>query len=77
MMVKEYIEEFYRINIRVCYVEEDEELSVSRYINGLRYDIQDEISILPLTTVEEAYQVTLKEVEKFARKQSQRGRQRS
>jgi hypothetical protein len=29
---------------------------VSRYINGLRYDIQDEISLLTLINIEDAYQ---------------------
>jgi hypothetical protein len=45
MTVKEYTEEFYRLNIRAGHIEEDAE-KVSRYINGLRYDIQDEISLL-------------------------------
>jgi hypothetical protein len=40
MIVKEYIEEFYRLSIRDGHVEEDVE-KVSRYINGLRYEIQD------------------------------------
>jgi hypothetical protein len=42
---------------------------VARYINGLRYDIQDEISLLNLRTVEDAYQATLKAEEKMIRKQ--------
>ena len=71
MTVKEYIKEFYKLSIRARHAEDNME-KVARYINGLRYDIQDEIRILPLTTVEEAYQATLKAVEKFARKQSQR-----
>jgi hypothetical protein len=68
MTVKEYTEEFYRLTIRVGHIEEDVE-KVSRYINGLRYDIQDEISILFLKTVEDAYQAALKAEEKLARKQ--------
>jgi hypothetical protein len=49
---------------------------LSRYINGLRYEIQDEISILFLKTVEDAYQAALKAEEKLARKQSQKNRGR-
>jgi hypothetical protein len=37
--VKEYTEEFYKMNIRAGHRENDEE-KVSRYINGLRYEIQ-------------------------------------
>jgi hypothetical protein len=76
MSVKEYTEEFYRLNIRAGHVEDDAE-KVSRYINGIRYEIQDEISLLTLRTVEDAYQAALKAEEKLARKQSQRTRGRS
>jgi hypothetical protein len=38
MTVKEYTEEFYRLNIRTGQREKDEE-KVSKYINGLRYEI--------------------------------------
>jgi hypothetical protein len=38
MTVKEYTEEFYRLNIRTGQWERDEE-KVVRYINGLRYEI--------------------------------------
>jgi hypothetical protein len=36
--VKEYTEEFYKLNIRVGKREKDDE-KVARYINGLRYEI--------------------------------------
>jgi hypothetical protein len=39
MTVKEYTEEFYRLNIRVGHHESDDE-KVTRYMNGLRYDIR-------------------------------------
>jgi hypothetical protein len=73
MTVKEYIEEFYRLNIRTGQRERDEE-KFSRYINGLRYEIQDELCMMSVRTVEDAYQFSLKVEEKLARKQSQRGR---
>jgi hypothetical protein len=50
---------------------------VARYLNGLRYDIQDELSMVTIRTVEDAYQMALKAEEKLSRKQGQRGRGRS
>ena len=44
-------------------------------MNGLRMDIQDEISLLSPKTVEEAYQLALKAEEKLIRKQSARGKE--
>jgi hypothetical protein len=76
MMVKEYTEEFYRLNIRAGHWESDDE-KVARYLNGLRYDIQDELSMLTIRTVEDAYQMALKDEEKLSRKQGQRGRGKS
>eukprot|EP00253_Pinus_taeda_P017000 PITA_17000 len=58
------------------HVEDDVE-KVARYINGLRYDIQDEISLLSLKTIEDAYQASLKAKEKILRKLSQRNRGKS
>jgi hypothetical protein len=52
-------------------------MKVVRYMNGLRYDIQDEMSMVTIQTVEDAYQMALKVEEKLSRKQSQRGRGRS
>jgi hypothetical protein len=76
MTVKEYTEEFYRLNIRAGHRESDDE-KVARYMNGLRYDIQDEMSMMTIRTVEDAYQMALKAEEKLSRKQGQRGRGRS
>jgi hypothetical protein len=73
MTVKEYTEDFYRLNIRNGQRERDEE-KVARYINGLRYKIQDELSMMSVRTVEDAYQFSLKAEEKLARKKKQRGR---
>eukprot|EP00253_Pinus_taeda_P016825 PITA_16825 len=55
MSVKEYTKEFYRLIIRARHAEDDME-KVARYINGLRYDIQDEINLLSLKTIEDSYQ---------------------
>lgn len=74
--IKEYTEEFYRLSIRVGHAKDDME-KVARYINGLRNDIQDEINLLSLKTIEDAYQAGLKVEEKMLRKQSQMNRGRS
>ena len=42
--MKEYNEDFYRLDIRSGHVDDDVE-KIARYINGLRSEIQDEISI--------------------------------
>jgi purine nucleoside phosphorylase len=76
MIVKEYTEEFYKMNIKTRQREKDEE-EVVRYINGLRYEICDEINMISVRIVEDAYQFSLKAEEKLARKQNQRGRGRS
>ena len=43
-------------------------------MNGLRYEIWDELSMMSIRTVEDAYHFSLKAKGKLARKQSQRGR---
>jgi hypothetical protein len=76
MTVKEYTEEFYRLNIRAGHQESDDE-KVARYLNGPRYDIQDELIMVTIQTVEDSYHMALKAEEKLSRKQGQRGRGRS
>jgi hypothetical protein len=46
-------------------------------MNGLRYDIQDEMSMVTIRTVEDAYQMDLKGKEKLSCKKIQRGQGRS
>jgi hypothetical protein len=67
MTMKEYTEEFYRINIRAGHCESDDE-KVARYMNGMRYDIQDEMSMMIIMNVEDSYQISLKAEEKLALK---------
>jgi hypothetical protein len=76
MTVKEYTEEFYRIKIREGHRESDDE-KVARYMNGMRYEIQDEMSMVTIRNMEDAYHIALKDEEKLAQKQSQRGRGKS
>jgi hypothetical protein len=46
-------------------------------MNGLRYDIQYEMSMMTMKNVEYAYQMALKDEEKLSRKQGQKGRGKS
>ena len=57
--VREYNEEFYKVNLRAGYVEDSTEKTV-RYVNGLRMEIQDEISMISPKKMEEAYQCALR-----------------
>jgi hypothetical protein len=65
--VKDYTDEFYRLNIRDGQKENDDEKTAT-YINGLRYEIQEEISMMFVSKVEDSYQASLKDEEKLARK---------
>jgi hypothetical protein len=47
MIVKEYTEEFYRLNIRAGHCESNDE-KFARYMNGLRCKIQDEMSMMTI-----------------------------
>jgi hypothetical protein len=64
------------LNIRVGHHEGNDE-KLSRYMNGLRYEIQDELNMATIRTLEDAYQLALKAEEKLSHKQSQRGKGRS
>ena len=75
MTIREFTEEFYKVNIRSSHIEDTPE-KVARYVNSLRFDIQDELSLLSLISVEEEYQVDLKAEEKLMRKQSQKAKVR-
>jgi hypothetical protein len=68
--MKEYSEEFYILNVREGHSERNEEKN-SMYINGLRYETQEDISMMKMRTMEYAYQETLKEEDKLAKKQIQ------
>eukprot|EP00253_Pinus_taeda_P015748 PITA_15748 len=69
MTVREFTEEFYKLNLRAGYVEDTSE-KTARFVNGLRGDILDEIGILSPQTLDEAYQFALKAEEKINRKQN-------
>ena len=73
MIVREYTEEFYKINLREGHAEDTIE-KVARYLNGLRYDIKEELSMVNPTGIDEAYLYALREEERLQRRQSTRGR---
>eukprot|EP00253_Pinus_taeda_P001971 PITA_01971 len=55
MTIKEYTKEFYHVNLRASYTDDTPE-KTARYMNGLRLEILDEISILSPRNIEEAFQ---------------------
>jgi hypothetical protein len=64
MIVKEYTEDFYRLNIKTGKRERDKEIVT-------KYEIQDELSMMLVRTMEYAYQFALKaEEEVKARSQA-------
>eukprot|EP00253_Pinus_taeda_P028052 PITA_28052 len=69
MTIREFTEEFYKLNLRAGYVEDTPE-KTARFVNGLRGEILDEIGILSPQTLDEAYQFALKAEEKINRKQN-------
>jgi hypothetical protein len=64
------------LKIKAGHRESDDE-KVARYMNGMRYDIQYEMSMMTIRMVEDSYQMALKAEEKLSRNQGQRGRGRS
>ena len=52
--IQEYTKEFYQVLIRTGHAEANKE-KVSHYINGLRPSIQEEISLVQIISIEEAY----------------------
>jgi hypothetical protein len=59
LSVEEYPEEFYKMNIRDGQKENEDE-KTTRYINGMRYEIQEKINMILISTVEDSYQASLK-----------------
>ena len=67
MNMKDYTEEFYKLTIWSRYRGLSKEKE-AQYINGLRFNIQDEVGMLNISSVEDAYQYALREEEKLKRK---------
>lgn len=73
--VSAYTEEFHRLSLR-CKNQESESRKVERYINGLKYNLQDEISIMAPETFSKCFQMALRAEEKLKRKSEQQNRGR-
>ena len=58
--MREYTEDFYKLNLRAGYVEELAE-KAARYVNDLRMDIQEEINMISPRTMEEVSCSSVKE----------------
>jgi hypothetical protein len=69
--VHEYTEEFFKLSLRSG-IKEPEYQRVVRYMNGLKYHIQDEMSTHYFHNVDEAYQVALKVEENIDRRLQQK-----
>jgi hypothetical protein len=69
--VCEYTEEFFKLSLRSG-IKEPEYQRVARYVNGLKYHIQDEMSTHYFRNVDEAYQVALKVEENIDRRLRQK-----
>ena len=70
MDVSAYMEEFHRLTLRAK-KQEEEPKRVARYLNGLRMNIQEEISLLAPDTLGKCFQLALKVEEKLKRKSEQ------
>lgn len=66
--VKEYKEEFYKIIIRTGHAEANKE-KVAHYLNGLCPCIQEELNLVGMASIEEAYQFALKINKRFEGKE--------
>lgn len=58
--------EFHKLDIRFGH-EEDVEENMERYLGGLRFNIQDELSLATPRSVEECYKLAMRVVEEKMR----------
>ena len=73
MFVKYYTMDFYKLTIWFEHRELSKE-KVAWYINGLRFNIQDEVGMLNISSIEDTYQYALKVEDKLKRKGQGNGR---
>lgn len=57
--VNSYTKEFHKLCMRSKVVE-DEKVKVARYLNGLKWNIQEETSLLTPDTVQKCHQLAIK-----------------
>lgn len=75
LTLSSHIKEFHRLCIGSRMVEPNS-VKVAKYLTSLRYNIQEEVSILCPNTIEKCFQLVVKIKEKIKRRQenSNRGR---
>ena len=71
MSMKTCTERFYKIQIRSGHHESSKK-KVARYVDGLKFNVQDELNMLKLSLVEDAQWYALKVGEKLGRKQGKK-----
>ena len=71
LTMKEYTKEFYKVNRIEEYVEDFPERVIG-YINGLRFEIKDEMNLLCQISIEEEYNFSLMAKENLAWKSQAR-----
>lgn len=64
MIVKEYTKEFYKLMICSRNSEEDMD-KIARYMNGLKYSLQEKLILVSPRSLEEAYQFALNAEDKL------------
>lgn len=64
--MQDYTNEFYKLSMRIEHQESNEQMA-TRYVNGLKFSIQDELRKHHVNNMEEAYQLALKAEEKHNR----------
>ncbi|KAH9287549.1 hypothetical protein KI387_031666, partial [Taxus chinensis] len=75
MGVKEYIEGLYKLSLRSSHIEYDTD-KLARYLNGLRFQIHDELRLKNPMTLEKCYQLATITEEKLRRRHNQQSRGR-
>ena len=68
MDVATYIEDFQKLCLR-SRVQEDETIKVARYLGGLKWNLQEEISLWTATIVHKSFKISLKVEEKNKNKE--------
>jgi len=56
-LFKEHTEIFYKLQSRIDF-DESEEKIVSKYVNGLKWTIQDQLNLHHVIKIDEAYRMT-------------------
>ena len=67
LSISAFTEEFLKLHIRTD-LQEDDEHAAARYVNALRFQLQDESSLIKVSSLDEEYQLAVKTEEKLNRR---------